>query len=60
MRAGMKNVPTLNEWILQNIPKEKKIGVDAYLISAAGAHELIQEGISLTPIGDCQCSLAYS
>lgn len=51
MRSGMRNVPTINEWIVQNIPKGKQIGVDAYLISAAGAQDFINDGISLVPIG---------
>jgi Xaa-Pro aminopeptidase len=51
MRSGVPGVPTLTQWLVQNIPKGKTIGVDASLISASAAHELIDSGVSLVAIG---------
>jgi Xaa-Pro aminopeptidase len=52
MRSGVNGVPTLAQWLVQNITAGKTVGVDASLISAAVAHDLINSGVSLVPIGE--------
>jgi hypothetical protein len=33
MRAGQKDVPTMNEWICQNLSPGSSVGVDAFLVA---------------------------
>lgn len=52
MRSGVNGVPTLTQWLVENISAGKTVGVDPSLISAAAAHDLISAGVSLVPIGE--------
>ncbi len=62
MRAGQPGVPTINQWLAKNIPSGKCVGVDAFLISAAGAQELEKDlssgGVTLVSVGMCSFDLS--
>lgn len=54
MKAGQKDVPTMNDWLCDNLAVGSSVGVDAYLISANSAKDLESDlrrrGISLKAV----------
>lgn len=40
MKEGMESVPTLEEWLVQTLPKNSRVGIDPYLITGKEFSEL--------------------
>ncbi|KAJ7394678.1 Xaa-Pro aminopeptidase 1 [Desmophyllum pertusum] len=53
-REGIKGTPTQSQWLVQNLPKGSKVGVDPFLISICEwdrmLKELKQKNIELIPV----------
>lgn len=42
MKAGMPNVPDMNEWLSSNLSAGQKVGIDPWLISSASANASVK------------------
>lgn len=40
MKTGMESVPTFKHWLLKELPKSSRVGIDPYLITSREFHDL--------------------
>lgn len=54
MKAGMPDVPDINDWIVNNLTAGQKVGIDAWLLSSSSAKAMIkafsEKGIELVAV----------
>lgn len=39
MKSGMPNVPSVQEWLINTLKENSRVGIDPYLIQAKAYHE---------------------